>query len=173
MSRPVARGVLRPARRVSRRRHDAGGTGTVSNQRLYQLVRQKGSIATIRSRSRRPGLRVVRLKITAGSSAARLETGGGRIVYRFHARDLHLVLGPGKDGEPVRYKATIDGAAASGSTSSCARKVRLPTIRSQSNFSMPVSRPSPSRSAKARAGRLPSPESRARPQGGRAAFPAS
>ncbi|HTR88471.1 MAG TPA: cytochrome c biogenesis protein DipZ [Reyranella sp.] len=33
---------------------------------------------------------------------------GGRIVYRFHARDLHLVLGT-KDGKPVRYKVLIDG----------------------------------------------------------------
>ncbi|OEZ55833.1 MULTISPECIES: cytochrome c biogenesis protein DipZ [unclassified Duganella] len=40
-----------------------------------------------------------------------LSQGGGRIVYRFHARDLHLVLGPGKDGKPVRFRVTIDGAA--------------------------------------------------------------
>jgi len=35
----------------------------------------------------------------------------GSIVYRFHARDLHLVLGPGKDGKPVRFRVSIDGAA--------------------------------------------------------------
>ncbi len=40
---------------------------------------------------------------------AALEQASGRIVYRFHARDLHLVLGPGKDGKPVRYRVTIDG----------------------------------------------------------------
>jgi cytochrome c biogenesis protein CcdA/thiol-disulfide isomerase/thioredoxin len=33
---------------------------------------------------------------------------GGRIAFRFHARDLHLVLGT-KDGKPVRFKVTIDG----------------------------------------------------------------
>jgi len=33
---------------------------------------------------------------------------GGRIVYRFHARDLHLVLGT-RDGRPVRYRVLIDG----------------------------------------------------------------
>jgi thiol-disulfide isomerase/thioredoxin len=32
-----------------------------------------------------------------------------RIVYRFHARDLHLVLGPGADGKPVRFKVLVDG----------------------------------------------------------------
>lgn len=35
----------------------------------------------------------------------------GGIVYRFHARDLHLVLGPGKADKPVRFRVTIDGAA--------------------------------------------------------------
>jgi cytochrome c biogenesis protein CcdA/thiol-disulfide isomerase/thioredoxin len=40
-----------------------------------------------------------------------LNQGTGSIVYRFHARDLHLVLGPGKDGKPVRFRVTIDGAA--------------------------------------------------------------
>ena len=34
-----------------------------------------------------------------------------RIVYRFHARDLHLVLGPGADGKPVRFNVSIDGQA--------------------------------------------------------------
>ena len=31
------------------------------------------------------------------------------IAYRFHARDLHLVLGPRADGRPVRFRVTIDG----------------------------------------------------------------
>jgi len=34
---------------------------------------------------------------------------GGKIVFRFHARDLHLVLGPGTDGKPVRFRVTVDG----------------------------------------------------------------
>ena len=40
-----------------------------------------------------------------------LNQGTGSIVYRFHARDLHLVLGPTKDGKPVRFRITIDGVA--------------------------------------------------------------
>jgi cytochrome c biogenesis protein CcdA/thiol-disulfide isomerase/thioredoxin len=35
----------------------------------------------------------------------------GRIAYRFHARDLHLVLGPSSDGKPVRFRVLIDGKA--------------------------------------------------------------
>ncbi|MGE4529013.1 MAG: cytochrome c biogenesis protein DipZ, partial [Rhodospirillaceae bacterium] len=34
----------------------------------------------------------------------------GRIVMRFHARDLHLVLGPAADGKPVRFRVTLNGA---------------------------------------------------------------
>jgi len=33
----------------------------------------------------------------------------GRIVYRFHARDLHLVMGPAAQGPPVRFYVRLDG----------------------------------------------------------------
>jgi cytochrome c biogenesis protein CcdA/thiol-disulfide isomerase/thioredoxin len=46
---------------------------------------------------------------TIGQQATTLNSANGKIVYRFHARDLHLVLGPGADGKPVRYRVTIDG----------------------------------------------------------------
>ena len=46
-----------------------------------------------------------------GGQQATLDQPGGRIVYRFHARDLHLVLGPGADGKPVRFNVTVDGQA--------------------------------------------------------------
>jgi cytochrome c biogenesis protein CcdA/thiol-disulfide isomerase/thioredoxin len=48
---------------------------------------------------------------TIGGEQATLNAKGGGIAYRFHARDLHLVLGPGADGKPVRFKVTIDGTA--------------------------------------------------------------
>jgi cytochrome c biogenesis protein CcdA/thiol-disulfide isomerase/thioredoxin len=48
---------------------------------------------------------------TVGGEQATLNAKDGGITYRFHARDLHLVLGPGADGKPVRFKVTIDGAA--------------------------------------------------------------
>lgn len=35
---------------------------------------------------------------------------GTRLLFRFHARDLHLVLGPGADGTPIRFRARLDGA---------------------------------------------------------------
>jgi cytochrome c biogenesis protein CcdA/thiol-disulfide isomerase/thioredoxin len=48
---------------------------------------------------------------TVGAERALLTGSSGKIVYRFHARDLHLVLGPGPDGKPVRFKVTLDGQA--------------------------------------------------------------
>jgi cytochrome c biogenesis protein CcdA/thiol-disulfide isomerase/thioredoxin len=50
-------------------------------------------------------------KWTDADQIATLLSPTGSIVYRFHARDLHLVLGPSKDGSPVRFRITIDGKA--------------------------------------------------------------
>ena len=35
----------------------------------------------------------------------------GKIVFRFHSRDLHMVLGPTKNGKPIRFKVKLDGTA--------------------------------------------------------------
>jgi cytochrome c biogenesis protein CcdA/thiol-disulfide isomerase/thioredoxin len=40
-----------------------------------------------------------------------LRSAPGKIVFRFFARDLHLVLGPGSDGKPVRFRVLLDNAA--------------------------------------------------------------
>jgi thiol-disulfide isomerase/thioredoxin len=42
--------------------------------------------------------------------SARSLTPGAKISYRFHARDLHLVLGSAS-GKPVRFRVTLDGQA--------------------------------------------------------------
>jgi cytochrome c biogenesis protein CcdA/thiol-disulfide isomerase/thioredoxin len=46
---------------------------------------------------------------TVDSEHGSLNQKDGAIVYRFHARDLHLVLGPGSEGALVRFRVTIDG----------------------------------------------------------------
>jgi thiol-disulfide isomerase/thioredoxin len=38
-----------------------------------------------------------------------LNKANGRIAYRFHARDLHLVMGPAARGTSVRFRVLIDG----------------------------------------------------------------
>jgi len=47
----------------------------------------------------------------AGAESGTLESAPGKIVFRFHSRDLHMVLGPGKNGPPVRFKVKLNGAA--------------------------------------------------------------
>jgi thiol-disulfide isomerase/thioredoxin len=42
---------------------------------------------------------------------AALSKAPGKIVYRFYARDLHLVLGLSPDGKPVRFRVQLDGSA--------------------------------------------------------------
>lgn len=46
---------------------------------------------------------------TVGPERAQLNAPDGSIVYRFHARDLHLVLGPATEGASIRFRITIDG----------------------------------------------------------------
>ena len=48
--------------------------------------------------------------IDQGQIAA-LASPTGQIEYRFHARDLHLVLGPSANGKPIRFRVMIDGKA--------------------------------------------------------------
>jgi thiol-disulfide isomerase/thioredoxin len=46
---------------------------------------------------------------TVGAQAIALNQANGRIAYRFHARDLHLVMGPAVQGTPVQFRVLING----------------------------------------------------------------
>jgi thiol-disulfide isomerase/thioredoxin len=46
---------------------------------------------------------------TIGAEAATLNAANGRIVYRFHARDVNLIMGPSVRGTPVRFRVRVDG----------------------------------------------------------------
>jgi thiol-disulfide isomerase/thioredoxin len=46
---------------------------------------------------------------TMGREAITLNKPNGRIAYRFHARDLHLVMGPSEPKAQVRFQVLIDG----------------------------------------------------------------
>jgi len=48
---------------------------------------------------------------TLREEAATLNKAGGRITYRFHARDVNFILGPVKPGDAVRFRVLIDGHA--------------------------------------------------------------
>lgn len=45
-----------------------------------------------------------------GGEFAALAAGTGTITYRFHARDLNLVMAPPPDGRTIRFRVRLDGA---------------------------------------------------------------
>jgi thiol-disulfide isomerase/thioredoxin len=46
---------------------------------------------------------------TVGRRAAVPDVAGGKIVFRFHARDVHLVMGPPERGRSVPFRVLLDG----------------------------------------------------------------
>jgi thiol-disulfide isomerase/thioredoxin len=46
---------------------------------------------------------------TVGREATRVTEPGGSLVYRFHARDLNLVMGPASRGESIPCRVLLDG----------------------------------------------------------------
>jgi thiol-disulfide isomerase/thioredoxin len=46
---------------------------------------------------------------TTRDEFAVLNNTGGKIAYRFHARDVHLVMGPSTRGATVRFRVSLDG----------------------------------------------------------------
>jgi len=46
----------------------------------------------------------------SGARSGVLQAAPGKIVFRFHSRDLHLVLGPAQNRELVRFRVKLDGA---------------------------------------------------------------
>lgn len=46
---------------------------------------------------------------TIGKERILSNSGTGKLVYRFHARDLHLVMGPATPGKAIKFRVLIDG----------------------------------------------------------------
>jgi len=46
---------------------------------------------------------------TVERGLAALNAANGRIAYRFHARDVHLIMGPAEQGRTVRFRVLLDG----------------------------------------------------------------
>jgi len=53
---------------------------------------------------------------TVTSEASTSDAPGGRIAYRFAARDVNLVMGPRASGSTARFRVTLDGAAPGGAS---------------------------------------------------------
>ena len=48
---------------------------------------------------------------TVQKQSAVLNQANGRLAYRFHARDLHIVMGPAARAQSVRFRLRLDGQA--------------------------------------------------------------
>src|SRR5262249_60537384 len=46
---------------------------------------------------------------TVKAETAALNKPNGRVAYRFHARDFHMVMGPAAPGTTARFRVLIDG----------------------------------------------------------------
>jgi thiol-disulfide isomerase/thioredoxin len=46
---------------------------------------------------------------TFGSGSSVLNEADGRLVFRFHARDVNLVMGPPEGGSSIPFRVTVDG----------------------------------------------------------------
>src|SRR5262249_35300986 len=46
---------------------------------------------------------------TISEGAVALDKANGRVVFRFHARDVHLVMGPSSRGSSIRFRVLLDG----------------------------------------------------------------
>lgn len=106
----AAQGVHRPADLGTVRSHET----YLGYERAEHFASAEPAVrdrATTYTAPARPALNAWGLagQWTVGAERATLAGGSGRIVYRFQARDLHLVLGPGAGGKPVRFKVTLDG----------------------------------------------------------------
>jgi thiol-disulfide isomerase/thioredoxin len=44
-----------------------------------------------------------------GAEGATLQEAPGKIMFRFQSRDLHMVLGPARSGETIRFKVKLNG----------------------------------------------------------------
>ena len=49
-----------------------------------------------------------------GSESGLLRDPRGKLVFRFHSRDLHLVAGPNKTGKAIPFRVSVEGAPPAG-----------------------------------------------------------
>jgi hypothetical protein len=67
---------------------------------------------------------------------------GGKIAYRFHARDLHLVMGPEARDNAMRFRVLLDGKPPGGSHGVDVDQEGYGTLRSQKMYQL-IRQPAP------------------------------
>jgi len=97
---------------------DHGSVGSPETYVGYARAEHFASLEPIARDSRKTYSLIPRLSLNqwclagswkVGGESAVPQAAGGKIVFRFHARDLHLVLGTAKDGKPIRFRVSLDG----------------------------------------------------------------
>ena len=79
---------------------------------------------------------------TVTKEPARLNKANGSIVYRFHARDLNLVMGPAAQGASVKFRVTIDGQAPGAAHGTDVDEQGYGTVSEQRTFQL-IRQPTP------------------------------
>jgi cytochrome c biogenesis protein CcdA/thiol-disulfide isomerase/thioredoxin len=114
----ISDGVINVAGAGAEAAPDKGNTRSPETYIGYHRAEHFGSAQPIAQDSRKAYTLLPRLTLNqwglggewkVGAESAVLQKSPGKIVFRFHARDLHLVLGPAKDGKPVRFVVKLDG----------------------------------------------------------------
>ncbi len=59
--------------------------------------------------NRAVGSRTPRAVFVAPGEETDANEANGRLAYRFHARDVNLILAPPADGAPARFRVSLDG----------------------------------------------------------------
>jgi thiol-disulfide isomerase/thioredoxin len=73
---------------------------------------------------------------TVARHAAILNDSGGRIAFRFHARDLNLVMGPASKGASIPFRVFLDGQAADGALGSDVEAAGRGTVGDQRTYQL-------------------------------------
>jgi thiol-disulfide isomerase/thioredoxin len=89
------------------------GESYVGTEKRENFVSPRGPAGQPHAYTAPQGLRLNQWGLTGewtvGPEIATAGKAKSRIVYRFHARDVNLVMGSGKAGQPVRFRVLIDG----------------------------------------------------------------
>ena len=91
----------------------AGDLRRLRTRRRLRLARRRRCRTSATSTRRRPSCGATSGRCRATGRSAPCLRGssepGGSISYQFHARDLHLVMGPPAGRPPVRFRVRLDG----------------------------------------------------------------
>ena len=68
--------------------------------------------------------------------AAILNEPGGRIAFRFHARDVNLVMGPAARGDAIRFRVSLDGLPATDALGSDVDSKGAGVVRDQRTYQL-------------------------------------